>query len=95
MSTQITVGTTTRPTEDGRGLVVPVEGTLRGKPFIARVYLGVAHNCCEVDLIRGEWDILSDPDDLIVAAMGHPDYIEATARRPSPPSPCLHKLPPA
>jgi hypothetical protein len=79
MSTQITVGTTTRPTENGRGLVVPVEGTLRGQPFKAEVYLGVAHNCCEIELLEGDSELLSDAGDVTVAAMGHPDYIKATS----------------
>lgn len=62
-----------------RGIVVPVTGTYNGSPFEAQVYLGVSHNVTETEVLTGNPEMLSDPEagELVVTAMGCPEYIRA------------------
>lgn len=79
MSIQISKIGKGTPANRNRGIVVPVTGTWNGSPFQAQVYLGVSHNCTETEVLTGNPEMLSDDDagELVITAMGCPEYVQA------------------
>lgn len=63
-------------TNSDRGMIVPVEGTFKGSPFKAEVYLGTAHNCTETQIIEGDPEILEDCGDITQAAQSCEAYVK-------------------